>query len=159
MSTLYDINQELLELAEIEDELDEDTLRDTWEALALERAEKIENVCGFIKHLFFMAEGCKAEAKTLLERSKAYDKKAETIKAYLKGQLEPREKYESKRHKITWRKSESVEIDVEAHLLPECYQRTKVTVEADKKALLTDIKCGADIPNVRRIEKLNMGIK
>ena len=51
MGSLYEINLELLELAEIEEELDEQTLRDTWEALALERAEKIENVLSFIKHL------------------------------------------------------------------------------------------------------------
>lgn len=159
MTTLYDINLELLELAEIEDELDEDTLRDTWEALALERAEKIENVCGMIKHLRHMAEGCKAEARNLSERSKGYERKADNLQAYLQSQLEEREKYESSRHKLTWRKSQSVEIFVDPTMLAAPYQRIKTTVEPDKKALLDDLKGGAEIDGVKLVEKLNLGVK
>ena len=159
MTSLYDINLELLELAEIEDELDEQTLRDTWEALALERAEKIENVCSMIKHLRHMSEGCKSEARNLTERSKAYERKADNLQSYLQSQLEEREKYESNRHKLTWRKSQSVEIGVDASELAEIYQRVKTTIEPDKKALLDDLKMGAEISGVKMIEKLNMGVK
>jgi len=157
MGSLYEINLELLELAEIEEELDEQTLRDTWEALALERAEKIENVLSFIKHLRHMATGCKAEAKSLADRAKGYETKADNLQAYLQSQLEEREKYESTRHKITWRKSQSVEIGVDPSELAEIYQRIKI--EPDKKALLDDLKIGAEIAGVKMIEKLNMGVK
>ena len=157
MGSLYEINLELLELAEIEEELDEQTLRDTWEALALERAEKIENVLSFIKHLRHKATGCKAEAKSLADRAKGYETKADNLQAYLQSQLEEREKYESTRHKITWRKSQSVEIGVDPSELAEIYQRIKI--EPDKKALLDDLKMGAEIAGVKMIEKLNMGVK
>jgi len=159
MSSLYEINLELLELAEIEQELDEQTLRDTWEALALERAEKIENVLSFIKHLRHMATGCKNEAKSLSERAKGYETKADNMISYLQSQLEEREKYESTRHKLTWRKSQSVEIGVDPSELAEIYQRIKTTIEPDKKALLDDLKMGAEIAGVKIIEKLNMGVK
>jgi len=159
MSSLYEINLELLELAEIEEELDEQTLRDTWEALALERAEKIENVLSFIKHLRHMATGCKAEAKSLADRAKGYETKADNMLSYLQSQLKEREKYESTRHKITWRKSQSVEIEIDPALLPVPYQRIKTTVEPNKKALLDDLKAGGEIEGVKMIEKLNMGVK
>jgi hypothetical protein len=58
MTSLYELNAQLSELLALE-ELDEQTLADTWEALALERSEKIENVLGFIKHLKAMADMCK----------------------------------------------------------------------------------------------------
>jgi|DEB0MinimDraft_6_1074348.scaffolds.fasta_scaffold58876_3 hypothetical protein len=159
MATLYEINKELLALEELSEELDEQTLADTWEALAVERKDKIEAVLSYIKHLRFMAEGIKAEAKTLADRSKSYEKRAESLLGYLQGQMDEREQYESSRHKITWRASQSVQVSVEAESLPEAYQRTKVTVEPNKKLLLDDLKAGAEVEGVTLVSKLNMGVK
>jgi hypothetical protein len=159
MTTLYEINKELLALEELSEELDEQTLADTWQALALERKDKIEAVLSYIKHLRFMADGIKAEAKTLADRSKSYEKRAESLLGYLQGQMDEREAYESSRHKITWRASQSVEVAVEAEELPEAYQRTKVAVEPNKKLLLDDLKAGAEVEGVTLVSKLNMGVK
>ena len=106
-----------------------------------------------------MATGCKNEAKSLADRAKGYETKADNMLAYLQSQLQEREKYESTRHKITWRKSQSVEIEIDPALLPVPYQRIKTTVEPNKKALLDDLKAGGEIEGVKMIEKLNMGVK
>ena len=156
MTSLYELNAQLSELLALE-ELDEQTLADTWEALALERSEKIENVLCFIKHLKAMADMCKVEAKSLSDRSKSYDSKAESLLGYLQSQLEPREKYESARHCITWRNSQAVEIEVETSELPQIYQRLKV--EPNKQALKDDLKAGAIVDGVKLIDKLTMKVK
>ena len=156
MTSLYELNKQLSELLALE-ELDKQTLADTWEALALERSEKIENVLCFIKHLKAMADMCKVEAKSLSDRSKSYDSKAESLLGYLQSQLEPREKYESARHCITWRNSQAVEIEVETSELPQIYQRLKV--EPNKQALKDDLKAGATVEGVKLVDRLTMGVK
>lgn len=158
MTTLYELNEQLRELEHLDD-IDEQTFLDTWCSLSQERSEKIEAILNFIKHLRFMAEGIKIEAKKLSDRAKSYENRADGLLEYLRNQLKEGEAYESARHQIVWRKSQSVEVTVEPEELPEIYQRRKFSIEANKRALLDDLKCGAEVEGVRIVEKLNMGVK
>jgi uncharacterized coiled-coil DUF342 family protein len=157
MSTLYEINGELLQLLSQRDELDEQSFRDTWEALELERADKIENVLSYVKDLRLKASGCKAEADNLAQRAKVYSNRADSLMNYLQLQLSERERYESARHKLTWRSTTSVEVSCEPHELPEQFQR--VTLGADKKALKEALESGVSIAGVEIVNKLNMNVK
>jgi hypothetical protein len=157
MGTLYDINGELLELLAARPELDEEAFKDTWESLQLERAEKIENVCAYIKEQQALAAACKGEADVLAERARVYANRAKSLTGYLQMQLDEREKYESARHKLQWRSSTSVEVSCNPQLLPEQYQR--LTVAADKTALKQALSAGERIDGCELKTKVNLGVK
>lgn len=157
--TLYSINQQLFELLSDRNEYDEDSFRDTFEALALERVQKIDNTCSFIKHRRAQAEALKAEAKALKERADSYANQAENASNWLSKLLEPREKFENSRHKIQWRKSTKVEIslDIKPDSLPAEYLKT--TVAPNKLAITEALKEGREVPHCKLVEQLNMSVK
>lgn len=110
----------------------------------MERDQKIEGMCCYIKNKLAEAEAIDAEANTLSHRSGVIRKEVERCKAYLAGALYG-EKFETPRCKITWRKSEICNVlNIEA--VPQEYLRTKVTVDADKTAIKKAIKAGAEVP-------------
>lgn len=128
-----------------------------FEALQMERDQKIEGMCCYIKNKLADADAIDAEANTLSHRSGVIRKEAERCKAYLAGVLYG-EKFETPRCKISWRKSEVCNV-LSMEELPDEYKRTKVTIDADKTAIKKAIKAGAEIPGAEVIQKLNMTLK
>ena len=128
-----------------------------FEALQMERDQKIEGMCCYIKNKLAEAEAIYAEINVLSYRAGAMKKEAERCKAYLAGALYG-EKFETPRCKITWRKSEVCNV-LNIDAVPEEYKRTKVTVDADKTAIKKAIKGGMEIPGAEVIQKLNMTLK
>ena len=160
---LFDINKALVDawdaaLDPETGELDE-TLLAAFEELQMERDAKIENIGCWIKNLAADAEALKSEAKTMTERAKAAERKADSLKRYLTAALDG-EKFTSTRCAISWRRSVSVEIDeAEIPELPEQYIRRKVSVEADKTAIKEALKAGESIEGCRLVERQNISIK
>ena len=68
-----------------------------------------------------------------------------------------REKYETAKVKLSWRKSESVNVP-DVTLLPEEYRRVKEVVEADKKAIKDALKAGEAIAGAELVVKKNLQI-
>lgn len=128
-----------------------------FEALQMERVQKIEGMCCYIKNKLAEADAIDAEAYTLSHRSGVIRKEVERCKAYLAGALYG-EKFETPRCKITWRKSEVCNV-LSMEEIPEEYKRTKVTIDADKTAIKKAIKAGAEVPGAEVIQKLNMTLK
>lgn len=128
-----------------------------FEALQMERDQKIEGMCCYIKNKNAEAEAIYAEINTLSYRAGAIKKEVERCKAYLAGALYG-EKFETPRCKITWRKSEICNV-LNIDAVPEEFKRTKVTVDADKTAIKKAIKGGAEVPGAEVIQKLNMTLK
>ena len=128
-----------------------------FEALQMERGQKIEGMCCYIKNKLAEADAIDAEAYTLSHRSGVIRKEVERCKAYLAGALYG-EKFETPRCKITWRKSEVCNV-LSMEEIPEEYKRTKVTIDADKTAIKKAIKAGAEVPGAEVIQKLNMTLK
>lgn len=128
-----------------------------FEALQMERGQKIEGMCCYIKNLMAEAVAYEAEEKRMRERRAAKEREIDRCKGYLAGVLYG-EKFETPRCKISWRKSEICNVlNIEA--VPEEYKRTKVTVDADKTAIKKAIKAGAEVPGAEVIQKLNMTLK
>jgi hypothetical protein len=128
-----------------------------FEALQMERGQKIEGLCCYIKNTLAEAEAIYAEINVLSRRAEARKKEVERCKAYLAGVLYG-EKFETPRCKVSWRKSEVCNVlNIEA--VPEEYLRTKITIDADKTAIKKAIKAGAEIPGAEVIQKLNMTLK
>lgn len=155
---LYELNA-LIEGFEFE--IDEETGEilnyDDLENLELERNVKIENIALWIKNLKAEAEALKNEKMAFAKRQQIAENKAESLKNFLEFALQG-EKFKTDKVELTYRKSETVEIDPdEIGSLPEEYKRVKV--EADKTALKKAIKGGESFKGVHLVEKNNLQIK
>lgn len=155
MSSLYTINQEILNCVDLEtgEILDEQA----FEALQMERNEKLENIALWVKNLLSEAEALKAEEKAFAEREKKARNKAESLKRYLDSALKG-QKFNTTKVAISYRKSTSVDVlDVEK--LPEAYRKTVTTVSADKTAIGAALKAGELVDGATLIEKNNLSIR
>ena len=162
MASLYELNAKL---AVYEMEFDEDTgewvNENELDALNMERDEKIENICLWVKNLRAEASAIKAEEKTLADRRKAKENKADRLEDYVALNLDGA-KFETPRVKITWRKSESVEILDESKIPDEFLDISTVRkpVKAEIKKYLKGIEGSDETCEWARIDvKNNIGIK
>lgn len=128
-----------------------------FEALQMERGQKIEGMCCYIKNLMAEVVAYEAEEKRMRERRAAKEREIDRCKGYLAGVLYG-EKFETPRCKISWRKSEICNV-LNIDAVPDEFKRTKVTVDADKTAIKKAIKGGMEIPGAEVIQKLNMTLK
>lgn len=159
--TLYEINEEIRAAADaayIVDEetgeiLEKDQYLDELEAL---KDVKIENIALYIKNLSAEAAAIKAEKDALAKRQKAAENKAEYLKRYLTGFLSG-EKFKSPKVAISWRKTESVQVN-DILKLPEEYLRFK-DPEPDKTLLKKALKEGKQFEGVDLVEGQNIQIK
>lgn len=158
---LYEINADLVAAFEaaVDQEtgevLNEDAL-DEFYGLQMAWDEKIENIACYIKNLKADAAALKAEKDALAARQKVAERKAERLSRYLSLALNGN-KYESPRAKITWRKSESVEI-ADITQIPEEYL-TCAAPTANKVDLKAALKAGKEIPGAALVQNMNMSIK
>ena len=157
MATLYELTEQLANFELIIDEETGEILNaEELDALELERDTKIENIALWIKNLTSDAEAYKGEKDSFYAKEKAAKNKAERLKAYLESMLMG-EKFKSTKVTISYRKSESLEIDpnVEIDTAYLVYQDPKV----DKMAIKAAIKAGATIEGAYLVEKQNMQIR
>ena len=133
--TLYEINEEidrLIRTAE-EEEWDADTIKDTLEALQIEKSEKAEH-CGLkYKNLMAEAQAYKAEAQAFIQRQKQAERRAKWLEDYLTAMLNG-ESFKTPFVEVNFRKSKKVIID-DILAIPEEYLRYK-----EPEACKTDIK-------------------
>ena len=160
MRKLFDIEADIREALE-NLEVDEDgcvTIESfgKLEALKEERERKLENVALFYKETLVEVEALKEEARKLTERARIAQNRADGLKAYLVSSLNG-EELKTARVAVTYRKSQSVDIDEE--LLPKKYFVRKVEEKPDKKAILEHLKNGKRILGAELIEKRNIQIK
>lgn len=127
-------------------------------ALDEERNTKISNIACWIKDLGAEAEAIKAEKMALAKRQESAERKQEQLKRYLQAALEG-EKFKDSRCSISYRKSESVEIDdsLDLSTLPD--DLVKVEYKPSKTAIKEAIKAGLDIEGCHLVAKENILIK
>lgn len=156
MTELFKLNKEIeAAFAELE-QTGEEHLFEKFEALKLERAEKLSGIACLIKNLRVLEDGLGKEIKELQARKKAVDAKICSLFGYLSRSLNPGEKFENEKCKLSWRKSTSVEVPDE-DLVPDQYCRMERKVL--KEILEHDLKIGADLPFARLITKQNLQVK
>ena len=127
------------------------------EQLEMDRDTKIRNIACWIKNLESDEKALAEQIKIFTARKDSAKNKRESLKSYLASFLQGK-KWQNSEVAISWRKSESVEVD-DIDKLPEQYQRVVTTVEANKKQLKADLKTGIEVAGVRIIEKQNIQIK
>ena len=164
MATLFQIDEQLqncVKLTDSENYVDTTTgeIIDTAaiEQLEMDRETKIRNIACWIRNLESDEKQLTEQEKIFNERKNACKNKRESLKAYLAAFLNGK-KWENNEVKISWRKSESVEITAPVKTLPEIYLKY-ADPKPDKTLLKKDIKAGKVIPGAVLVEKNNMQIK
>lgn len=156
---IYEINAAMLAL--VDDETGEIKDFDEFEALQMERETKIENMVLWYKNLTAESKAIREEEKTLAERRRARESKAERLKLYLNEILQG-EKFNTAKASVTYRKSTAVELDegfVEWAKENNDALLTYKNPEPNKTAIKETLNEGAAVPFARIEERNNISIK
>jgi|GEM_PF-5291738 len=156
---LYKLNKEIFNLSENENFSEKD-----FEELQLERSEKIQNISLLFKNISAFQDAITAEIKSLTERKKILQNKLDSVKNYLQNNLVAGEKFNESNFSISWRKSESIEIDPilfnEVNFAKEFPDLVKTKIEVDKVKLKELIKTTGVLPDgIELVQKQNLIIK
>jgi len=157
MPTLYELTGQFLDIYNLE--LDEETKLDTLDSIdwQTDYEEKVENYIKVIKNIESDVEARKNEIKRLTELNKADEKKKDHLKETLSTsmQLTGHERVDTPLFKVSFRKSQAVEVD--ELVLPESYK--VATWKPDKKRLKEDLKNGLEIVGASLVERKNLSIR
>lgn len=154
---LYEINAEILAcMEEVDEETGELLNWERLDALMMTKDKKIESIACWIKDLVAEGKALKEEKDSFAKRQKAAENKAEQLKQYLTDILQG-EKFKSEKVAISWRKSESVEVE-NWQQLEDDYLKYKEP-EVNKTAVKAALKNGLALNGVRLVEKKNIQIK
>lgn len=166
---LYELTSDYQALMNMLDEgtdIPTEAIADMLEAITAEIEVKADNIACMLKNLDAEVSAIKAEEARLAERRKRKQATYDRIKQYLSDELQKADvaKIETARNKITFRKSESIDITDESAFI--------VWAEEDRDDLLTfaqpkinrtaikaAIKDGAKITGAQIVEKQNIQIK
>ena len=154
---LYEIDNAILDCVDVETGEIFDAVK--FEELAMERDEKIENICLWIKNLNAEAEALKAEKDAFAQRQKAAESKAENLKKYIASYL-CGTAFKTSKVAVSFRKSVSVELsdDINISSLPDEYLRFKEP-EVNKTEIKKALSAGKVIAGAFLVEKQNIQIK
>ena len=151
---LYEIDNAILGCVDVETGEIFDI--DKFEELSMERDAKIENICLWIKNLKAEAEALKAEKDAFAERQKKAENKMESLKKYISSYLEGA-KFETAKVKVSFRKSETLEISEDANI-PDEFLKFKEP-EVNKTELKKALKAGQHFEGVVLVQNQNIQIK
>lgn len=113
MASLWEIDEKLMNY---QMEFDEDGVwvnEDEWDAIQMDKTEKIKNTIKVIENKIALRAAIKAKIKGLTDRLKTLDKEIDYLKARVGASL-GYEKFETDDVRVTFRKSESVVIPDES---------------------------------------------
>lgn len=142
---LYELTNDYLALLNAidNDEIPEEAIADTLEAITASIEDKADSIACMLKNLDAECKAIKAEEERLAERRKAKEKSHERIKQYLSDTLLQAglTNIETARNRITFRKSEKVELfDAAAFIEWAQSSRDDLLTYSAPKANLTAIK-------------------
>lgn len=162
MPKFYEIDDRIRACLDLETgEIDVERL----EALQMERAEKIDNILSWIKELRSDADGIYEEEKKLKKRREQKTKHADELEDFLtRFVFRPREKFETARNAIGWRRSSSVEFTDAEKALKWCEEHAESAIRyapptLDRMELKSLIKAGFEIDGAELVERDNLQIR
>ena len=157
--TLFDIDKSIEEAMQFDPETGELlTDPETLDALLMEKDEKVINIACFIKNLKAESSAIADEIKNMQARKKRNENTIDWLEGYLSQSLNG-EKFSSPKVAISYRKSTSVQCDLEdVSSLPERFLRFTAP-SLDKTAVKEAIKNGETVEGCSLVEKVSMVIK
>lgn len=142
---LYEISEQLRQLSEM-DEIPPEQLQDTLDMISDDFRVKAENVAIVIREIEAQSAALKAEADRMTERKKSLDSKVESLKDYLRFNMEATGivKVNGKLLSITLGAPSEIVVAPENALdLPDDFQNHSVT--ANKAMIKSALKAGQEI--------------
>lgn len=162
MASLYEIDGRVWDVIQhgmaLCDETGEVWDDEAFEALEMERKDKLEAVALYVKNCESDAQAIKEEERSLAERRKVLENRAQRMRDYVQRSMETfgDDRLETPRVALSFRRSSVVELD-EGVELPERFLRVKV--EADKTAIKAAIKSGEHVDGARIVERRTLQVK
>lgn len=155
--TLYEINQQIQKAIELGFDPETGEILDdsALQQLEIDRDEKIENICLFIKDLKAEAAALDAEKKNLDARATVAKRKSDSLSRYLQAMLDG-EKFKTARCSVSYRKTQAVNV-TDQSMIPKEFIRIKE--EPDKVSLKEALKEGYEIPGAFLETRQSMIIK
>ena len=143
-------------------DLDDQTILDTLEGESTEIVEKSKAVAAVFRNLESDAKQIKEAEQQLADRRKAIEKRAESLKNYLKANMEI-----AGIHKIEcpWfvisiaQNPEAVTVEDESLIPRDYFKEIPASFVLDKNLLKSAIKDGFDVPGARLTRGTNLRIK
>lgn len=158
---IYEIDKQIMECVDTEtgEIIDIEKLAE----LQMEREAKIESVALWVKNITASAQNIREEEKSLAERRKVLENKAERLKAYLADALGG-DKFETAKCSLSFRSSAAVQVDDEAALIAwlEANYRDdclKYSTAVNKTAVGNILKNGVKVPGAHIEQRSNLQIK
>ena len=156
---LYKIQAEYLKLLEeyneTENDLDREIVLSGITKLEGDRDEKLKNIIGYYRSIEAKAVAFDLEAHRLGQEHKRLVARLIGLKKYLSSCLPEGETWQSGVFKLSWRKSEALEID-DTEIPP---QYTKLETVVDKDGIRETLKIGGTLSFARFVKKQNLQIK
>ena len=159
---LYQINEAIYAL--VDEETGEILNYEAFEALAMERDQKLENVALWYKNLTAEATAIREEEKNLAARRKACENKAERLKNYLSAALAGTN-FKTARVACSFRASTKLEIRDEATFIKTMEEAKHFEFlkykapEVNKTAITEAIKAGQVVEGAELVKNSNISIK
>lgn len=164
MKSLFEITQEVMELASLLEE--GEITPELEERLAISKEELEEKAINYGKVIKSIDADVKTIDDELARLSALKESKVKTIDRLKESlanamKLFHVDKIETPLIKISFRKSESIEIDFNSFLYSDNgdYIKVKFTETIDKAKIKNDLKNGIKIPGAHIVEKQNLQIK
>ena len=129
---------------------------EAFEALNMEKEQKVENIALAYKNALSDAEALKAEKNSFAEREKSAKANADRLKAYIDFALGGAG-FKTPKVNISYRKSTALVVD-DISKIPANYLVTK-PAEADKTALKAAISDGIEVGGCHIEERQNIQVK
>lgn len=150
LPTLFDLDDRAYELLTGFENADAATEADTEAHLALVDqmiVEKTESYVSVIRSLEKMAEARKGEADRLRDRAKTAEAQADWLKARLLVHMQTtnRPRIETARFTLAIRQNPPSVNVLDAAAVPSDYQRTKIDISVDKRAILEHFKATGEL--------------
>ena len=143
--------------AEHEGDITDFPMTETLGLLEVSIADKALSIGTWVKNLVAEEKAYKEEIKNLQAKAKTRANKVASLKTYLSQAVPEGQKFENSQCKISWRKSESVQISCDPENLPTEFK--KIKFDADKIGLKQALKAGTEIPSVSLTQSMNLQVK
>ena len=156
---LYELTSSYEQLLEMAEQLDEETLRDTLESINEAIEDKVENTAYVIKSLEANVKVIDEEVKRLQAMKSTQQRNIKSLKEYIQESMEKvgLGKIEGSLIKVSIQNNPpSVRLDDDFKI-----GKYLVSVEPkfDKKAILSDLKQGLDVPGAEMVQGKSIRIR
>lgn len=162
MKTLYNINNDYLELISQVEQAEGVLTPELEQALTINKSElEVKSIAyvEIIKQRESLNDRIDNEIKRLQALKKSNDTLVSKLKNNLLNAVNIFGNYEAGFIKLSTRKSKQVVVDYDVNDLPKQYKIVKVTETADKVAIKKAIESGEEVEGCRIVENINLTIR